>query len=329
MDPLAGSGPKGQPEKESYATSARNLGASFVVAWWAADRFETSSLAAPVASYITAEGMGASNIWVYGAACLYFGLVMWHLFLRSASSKALAKQSADEAGSLVGRVLVLWNFLLSFFSMVMFFGMGRGALKVFAAKGFVNLICDGSTMFLHEQPFSMYLVLFALSKFPELFDTVLLVVRGRDIRFLHWYHHLTVLLYCWLAMQAAFPSGLFGIINAFVHSVMYYYYARSGQGVRLRFAKFITVIQLSQMVAGLVINGVFVALYTLTSQAGGNDARLATASTDQAGGVCDGGEKVREDGTMRLVLGCTAVMYASYLALFGQFYLQRWMNKTK
>ena len=126
------------------------------------------------------------------------------------------------------------------------------------------------------------------------------------------YHHVSVLAYCWLAMRSAFPSALFGVLNACVHSVMYYYYGRAAQGARLRFAKFITVIQLSQMVAGLALNVTFVALYALPG-----------------GGVCDGGEKVREDGTMLFVLGCTAAMYASYLLLFAQFYVQRYASKTE
>jgi hypothetical protein len=39
--------------------------------------------------------------------------------------------------------------------------------------------------------------LFILSKFPELVDKFFIVARRRPLLFLHWYHHVAVLLYCW------------------------------------------------------------------------------------------------------------------------------------
>ena len=174
---------------ESYAASARNLGAGALAAWWTAARLEASPLAGAVARAVSGGGMGASNLWLYGAAPLYLALVGWHLCLRSAASKALARRAADAPGALVGCVLVCWNLALSFLSMVMLAGMGRGAAAVFAAHGWRSLVCDGSEQFLVRQPLSAWLVVFCLSKFPELLDTLLLVLRGRDVRFLHWCVH--------------------------------------------------------------------------------------------------------------------------------------------
>ena len=50
--------------------------------------------------------------------------------------------------------------------------------------------------------------MFMLSKFPELVDTVLLVLRGRPVPFLHWYHHITVLLYCVLTTRLEYAAFL-------------------------------------------------------------------------------------------------------------------------
>ena len=49
---------------------------------------------------------------------------------------------------------------------------------------------------------------FIYSKLFELFDTLWLLAKKRPVIFLHWYHHLTVLLYCWHSYAARLSSGL-------------------------------------------------------------------------------------------------------------------------
>jgi elongation of very long chain fatty acids protein 6 len=88
--------------------------------------------------------------------------------------------------------------------------------------------------------------MFIFSKIPELMDTVFLVLQKKPVRstrtpphtavhhdaqltahlapqviFLHWFHHVTVLLYCWHAYVAGTAPGLwFACINYCVHSIM-------------------------------------------------------------------------------------------------------------
>ena len=111
---------------------------------------------------------------------------------------------------------------------------------------------------------SFWCALFVCSKIPEFIDTFLYVLRnGRQHIFLHWYHHLFTAFYSyWLVVQPPEPSryGLWmTAINYFVHSFMYSYYAltefeiiRNSLFMKV-FAKFITTIQISQMILIMTI----------------------------------------------------------------------------
>ena len=54
----------------------------------------------------------------------------------------------------------------------------------------------------------LWVALFIYSKFFELIDTVLLLLASRSVILLHWWHHLTVLLYCWHAYSTRPGTGL-------------------------------------------------------------------------------------------------------------------------
>lgn len=99
--------------------------------------------------------------------------------------------------------------------------------------------------------------LFVLSKLPELGDTVFIVLRKQPLIFLHWYHHITVLMYSWFSYTEYTASARwFIVMNYCVHSVMYSYYAlRALKFSPPRFISMvITGLQLTQMVVGCAIN---------------------------------------------------------------------------
>ncbi|KAF4516826.1 hypothetical protein B566_EDAN006220 [Ephemera danica] len=99
--------------------------------------------------------------------------------------------------------------------------------------------------------------MFVLSKLPELGDTVFIVLRKQPLIFLHWYHHITVLLYSWYSYSEYTASARwFIVMNYMVHSVMYTYYALRAMGRHPPkwLAMFITTSQLAQMVVGCLVN---------------------------------------------------------------------------
>eukprot|EP00842_Homolaphlyctis_polyrhiza_P002510 jgi/Hompol1/325/HPOL_001390-RA len=78
--------------------------------------------------------------------------------------------------------------------------------------------------------------LFYFSKFPELFDTFIMVLKknNRQISFLHVYHHTSVIVFQWFICVLA-PGGesaLPAIANSLIHVVMYGYYLLSAMGIK-------------------------------------------------------------------------------------------------
>jgi elongation of very long chain fatty acids protein 6 len=115
-----------------------------------------------------------------------------------------------------------------------------------------NLFCDG--------PVGAFVAMFILSKIPEMIDTAFLVFQKKRVIFLHWYHHATVMLYCWHSYAVRISGGLiFASMNYGVHSVMYFYFFVCACGYRKYvrpIAPFITFLQIAQMVVGMVVEAI-------------------------------------------------------------------------
>lgn len=157
------------------------------------------------------------------------------------------------------RVWSIWNLILSIFSII---GASRTLPHLVYSiytKGFVFTVCQEPESWYLRGRTGCWCTLFILSKVPELLDTVFLVLQKKPVIFLHWFHHVTVLLYCWHAFISDTAPGLwFSTVNYCVHSIMYFYYFMSISGGQLRtyarpIAPFITTFQLLQMVMGSTV----------------------------------------------------------------------------
>ena len=154
-------------------------------------------------------------------------------------------------------LLTYWNLFLSVFSAVCC------AIDVYLAYDFIVLQGRGMAADLclskrkSEVPIGF---LFCLSKVPELIDTLFLCLKKKPVIFLHWYHHIVTMLYCWDAwVLQVNQGGYFATMNLFVHSFMYFYYFLMTRpwGFTVRIPSFvplfITILQISQMFAGLTV----------------------------------------------------------------------------
>lgn len=154
------------------------------------------------------------------------------------------------------RALCCWSAGLSMFSFFALWRVTPLAYNMVYLGGIQHAICDVNS-YSGSAGGGLWAFLFPLSKLPELIDTSFIILRKKKMVFLHWYHHITVFIYCWFSYAFPISTGVwFGLVNYSVHGIMYAYYAvkASGRSPPRWIAKSITTLQLSQMFAGIFLN---------------------------------------------------------------------------
>ncbi|KAL7700465.1 fatty acid elongase [Lotmaria passim] len=172
---------------------------------------------------------------------------------------------------------ILWNLLLTLFSMTgAYYCLPQAVRSLFVSDFTVRNYQQGGEVMLHgglytgicgwndnlfcDGPVGAFVLMFILSKIPEMIDTAFLVFQKKKVIFLHWYHHATVMLYCWHSYAVRISGGLiFASMNYGVHSIMYLYFFICACGYRKYvrpIAPFITFLQIAQMVVGMVVEAI-------------------------------------------------------------------------
>ena len=158
---------------------------------------------------------------------------------------------------LLRTVRQMWNAGLAMFSFIGAAHVVGNLIQDVAARGLYT-VATGIDQSFFKGPTGFWLLLFVLGKMTELGDTVLLLLSGKSPSFLHWFHHSTVLPWCWYELQAKTPMHVFCMaFNYCVHSVMYSYFALNDTfddpNFRRKWGKRITFIQCSQFCLDLSV----------------------------------------------------------------------------
>lgn len=227
-----------------------------------------------------------------------------------------------------------WNIFLSVFSTI-------GVIRVLPEivykanlHGLHELTCGHPEPLYGSGAVGLWVQLFILSKLGELIDTLFLVLHKKPVIFLHWYHHVTVLLFCWFTYVGKNPGVIFCGMNYTVHAIMYFYYYlmaadrdsflfttllpilgyekdKKGSCKTSFKEKFIqpnasriTTMQTSQMVVGVLI-----AVYYMQHPECSNTHESKTGAVDWS-----------------LMNGC-AFMYSTYFILFAKVYYDKFVAK--
>lgn len=199
-------------------------------------------------------------------------------------------------------LLCAWNLFLSVFSFIGAVRCGTHLIMMLSQHGFDYTLCRTAALSYGSGPVGLWTMLFVYSKYFELIDTVFLVLRKKKVGFLHWYHHFTVLTYCWHSYSWEMPSGIYFVaMNYTVHAVMYFYYFLAAVCKKPpKWALAVTIMQLSQMAVGIYITVSHV-------------IRLQNVT------FCDG---------YMVNLKAAGLMYASYFYLFAEFLVKRYCLRS-
>lgn len=198
--------------------------------------------------------------------------------------------------------LTVWNSLLAAFSIAGFLTMGPPVVEQLRERGYVRSLC--SSLISERAWLSFWAVLFVYSKVIEFGDTFFIVLRKTPLNFLHWYHHVTVLLYSWYGLATKNTAGhWFCSMNYGVHALMYTYYMFKAMGFRIPslVAMWLTILQLAQFAVGLIALFTGIWLRWIDYECGMNDIHI------RAG----------------------LIMYGSYFILFINFFYQRYVVPKK
>eukprot|EP00930_Biecheleria_cincta_P020348 TRINITY_DN1531_c0_g1_i5.p1 TRINITY_DN1531_c0_g1~~TRINITY_DN1531_c0_g1_i5.p1 ORF type:complete len:407 (-),score=91.03 TRINITY_DN1531_c0_g1_i5:477-1697(-) len=197
-----------------------------------------------------------------------------------------------------------WNAGLSIFSWCGVFACVPVLLRTLFTNGFYFTTCAPPKWY-GDDLSGLFLGLFIYSKVAELVDTILLVLAQKPVIALQWWHHSTVLLFCWHSYSVSIATDMwFCCMNYAVHSVMYGYFAVTATKYRKMatpFAMFITLAQLLQMVVGM-----YVTVQAVLYQANGHKCHVNKTNS---------------------ILGL--LMYFSYFVLFSKLFVDNYLLKKK
>ncbi|XP_063921170.1 very long chain fatty acid elongase AAEL008004-like [Zophobas morio] len=152
------------------------------------------------------------------------------------------------------KTLIVYNFFQIGFSCWLFYG--------FASNGWLSgdysFVCQPIDV--SSTPKAMQMAAFTwwyyMSKLTELVETIFFILRKKfkQVNFLHVYHH-TIMIVSGYVATKYYPTGhgtFAGLVNTFIHIVMYSYYLLSAFGPNVQkylwWKKYITTLQLVQFV---------------------------------------------------------------------------------
>ncbi|KAF9364915.1 hypothetical protein BGX34_012087 [Mortierella sp. NVP85] len=161
-------------------------------------------------------------------------------------------QELSESTPFMTALVFTHNTILCAYSAWTFYGMFFAWKDALATHSFMDAVCDTDRTFWDALGYYSYY--FYLSKYYEIVDTIIILLKGRRSSLLQTYHHAGAIITMYLGYNyRAHPIWIFTTFNSFVHTIMYAYYAATSVGLKPPGKKYITTMQITQFWTGTVL----------------------------------------------------------------------------
>ena len=162
----------------------------------------------------------------------------------------------DSSNKIIRRALFVWNTKLALYSIVSVYKLTPHLFRRLYQYGYEETICVRNYNDSYKMmPYGWWIFAFVVSKIFELGDTFFLLIRGKKVTFLHWYHHMITLLFVYVQSVLLIETAEWLIwMNLVVHSFMYSYYAISVYKP-VNGSTILTGLQVLQMLHGMFLTG--------------------------------------------------------------------------
>lgn len=201
-----------------------------------------------VSNFRWSEAPMNSIYWPLGVGLFYIMTCLGHRLAYGNSP------SETVAWKYIKPFLPYHNIFLSLISAVMFFGCGFAAIQKTSEEGSLHWIfCEAGEA--DTGVLSFWCYIYYLSKYYELLDTWLQLLRGKypPHYLLHAYHHSVVLIMCWLWLEYRVSLRFVALLfNVFVHIVMYYYFYLKCIKKDPWWKKYVTTLQIVQFMFSFI-----------------------------------------------------------------------------
>lgn len=209
----------------------------------------------------------------------------------------------------------VWTFIgmLSVFSHSLV-QMQSKTLSESALVNFVHAVCDVESGVFQQDVKDLSLTFFGwwfyVSKFYEVLDTVIIILRGRPSSLLQSYHHAGAMMCMWSGIRYQSPPiWIFVVFNSFIHSLMYFYFTLACLKIRVPaiLKRVLTSMQICQFIVGgsLAILHAFIWLYDYNGS----------------------GIRCIDTSAQALPLIINVVYLAPLTALFAAFYAENYLKR--
>ncbi|KAH9385738.1 uncharacterized protein NEMAJ01_0634 [Nematocida major] len=154
-------------------------------------------------------------------------------------------------------LIFLHNMGMSIFSMLVFKKTFEVVYTGFCTMPFRAFIADADRSM--QKQLAPWIWVFYISKYYEIMDTYILFLSQKESSFLQMYHHAGAIPACWLvSLSESYSGWIWVVLNSFIHSAMYMYYAMTVVGVRPPFKRLITFMQITQFFVGLFFGAIYI-----------------------------------------------------------------------